>query len=107
MIIAMDIEDTMQDLLAKSVNVCSNSVSANEVIENKTITLAILDINLGGTTSIDVAQKCLALNIPIIFVTGYKDLSSLNDLDMSNINVLNKPLNKDELINALVTVNIN
>jgi light-regulated signal transduction histidine kinase (bacteriophytochrome) len=107
MIIAMDIEDTMQDLSAKSVNVCSNSVSANEVIENKTITLAILDINLGGTTSIDVAQKCLALNIPIIFVTGYKDLSSLNDLDMSNINVLNKPLNKDELINALVTVNIN
>lgn len=33
--------------------------------------LAILDINLGGNTSLDVAAKCVERGIPIVFTTGY------------------------------------
>ena len=104
MIIALDIEETMQDLSAKNINICSNSISASDILDQKSVSFAVLDINLGGSTSIEIAKKCQTKGIPIIFITGYKNLDTLLDIDLSDIPVLSKPMKKTDLVNALANL---
>jgi len=57
--------------------------------------LAILDINLGQTTSLEVASACRERGIPIVFVTGYtaQDVP----LECGNAPILPKPFSAESL----------
>ena len=61
--------------------------------------LAVLDINLGMTTSLGLAAACHDRNIPVVFTTGYAaaDIPT----QCGDAPVLAKPFSTDELAQAI------
>jgi len=61
--------------------------------------LALLDINLGLTTSLAIAATCRDRNIPIVFMTGYtaRDVPS----QCGDAPILTKPFSEGELQRAI------
>jgi len=70
--IAMLVEDMLIDGGAEVVGPAGGVKAALAAIsENDVIHGALLDVNLGGEQSFDVADALAARNIPFVFVTGY------------------------------------
>lgn len=70
-IIALDFEDTILRLGARSVRCAGNVATALELIARRAPEFALLDVGLARENSFAVAGKLAALNIPFVFVTGY------------------------------------
>ncbi|MET0314015.1 MAG: response regulator [Hansschlegelia sp.] len=69
--IAMLFEDMLIDSGATVIGPASGVSAALSAIENEPIDGALLDVNLGGEQSFDVADALAKRNIPFVFVTGY------------------------------------
>lgn len=70
--IAMLVEDMLIDGGAEVVGPAGGVKAALAAIaENDAIDGALLDVNLGGEQSFEVADALSARNIPFVFVTGY------------------------------------
>jgi light-regulated signal transduction histidine kinase (bacteriophytochrome) len=90
LIIALDAEDLLDRLGAKSVTTESSAVAAIAAIETQRPDIAILDINLGDHDSVPIANRLAELGVPYIFATGYGEQSQLPDQHKSRP-VLQKP----------------
>jgi light-regulated signal transduction histidine kinase (bacteriophytochrome) len=97
MIIALDVEETLSSLDIKHIYVAANTIEAESFIGSKRIDFAILDVNLGGENSFDIAKMCQVKNIPFVFVTGYSELSSITDNGFENVKLLMKPFKETEI----------
>jgi DNA-binding response OmpR family regulator len=71
MLVAMLIEDLVQDLGHRTVGPAMRLETALELADTADIDCAILDINLAGKQSFPVAHRLLARKIPFIFASGY------------------------------------
>ncbi len=71
MMIAMLMEDMLQDLGYETVGPARRLESGMKIAGSEQIDLAILDINLGGAQSFPIAALLVARGIPVIFATGY------------------------------------
>ncbi|WP_020181299.1 response regulator [Methylopila sp. M107] len=69
--IAMLVEDMLTDSGATVVGPASGVKAALDAISNHEIDGALLDVNLGGERSFEVADALASRNIPFVFVTGY------------------------------------
>ena len=77
---------------------------AMECIEDEMPSLAVLDVNLGkGRNSLPIAEFLLDNGVPIIFVTGYGELSTMTPRLSKQI-VLTKPIDTLELVHAIARV---
>ena len=65
----------------------------------KSIDFAILDLNLNGEMTYDLAEQLQKRGIPIVFTTGYE--SEAVKTRLNNCRVLNKPVVKDALESVL------
>lgn len=79
LIIALDAEDALRRLGAKTVVTESTVPGAIAAIEYEKPQLAVLDINLGDTTSFSIADRLAALEVPFLFATGYGEQARLPD----------------------------
>jgi CheY-like chemotaxis protein len=79
LIIALDAEDALRRLGAKSVATEATVPGAIAAIELEKPDLAVLDINLGDTTSFTIADRLADLNVPFLFATGYGEQARLPD----------------------------
>ncbi|VXC02786.1 conserved hypothetical protein [Luteimonas sp. 9C] len=70
-ILAMLLEDFLDDLGYAPPAVASNVAQALRLVETRDIDFAILDINLGGEQSFPIADALDLRGIPYIFMTGY------------------------------------
>lgn len=70
-ILAMLLEDFLDDLGYAPPAVASNVAQALRLLDARDIDFAILDINLGGEQSFPIADALDARGIPYIFMTGY------------------------------------
>jgi CheY-like chemotaxis protein len=70
-VIALMIEAMATDLGWSVAWTAHNEPSAFDLLESSTPTIAVLDINLGLTTSFALAAACHDRGIPILFITGY------------------------------------
>lgn len=70
-IIALEGEEMLLELGAKAVEMASSVKEALRIIAAKTPDFAVLDVNLGTETSLPVAERLRALNVPFVFATGY------------------------------------
>ncbi|MDR6992920.1 response regulator [Luteimonas sp. 3794] len=70
-ILAMLLEDFLDDLGYTPPAVASNVSQALRILDTRVIDFAILDINLGGEQSFPIADALDARGIPYIFMTGY------------------------------------
>ncbi len=90
LIIALDAEDILRRLGSNNVWTEGTVAGAISAIETVKPTMAILDINLGDTTSFAIADRLDELGIRFLFATGYGEQSKLPDRYMSRI-VIQKP----------------
>lgn len=69
--IAMLVEDMLLDSGASVVGPAAGVAAALAAIASEAIDGALLDVNLGGEQSFEVADALAARSIPFVFVTGY------------------------------------
>jgi two-component SAPR family response regulator len=71
LIIALDVEETILRLGARTVRTASSVARALALIEERKPDFALLNISLGHETSLAIAERLTALEIPFGFLTGY------------------------------------
>lgn len=70
-IIAMLIEDMLDELGCKDVLKAGNIAEALASLDKQTPDAAILDANLSGEFAFPVATRLVQANVPFVFATGY------------------------------------
>jgi len=97
-LVALEITQTIKSFGYSDVIYATNSKMAKEILKSQTFDLILMDINLGE--SIDGIELYQSLNIetPIIYLTAYKDDSTIAKAVATNpIGYLIKPHNDNEL----------
>jgi CheY-like chemotaxis protein len=77
MIIALDLADTMKAYATGEIFVASNVADAMIMIEKTEFGLAILDVNLGNQTSLQVAETLFERNVPFMLATGFGETGAI------------------------------
>ncbi len=103
LIIALDAEDIVARLGAQDVVTASSVDSALDLIAAAPPTVAILDINLGSTTSFAIADALLERDMPFMFATGYGEQAKFPDVHRGRP-VVQKPYTIGNIARALVDV---
>jgi CheY-like chemotaxis protein len=101
-LIAMMIEDMVVDLGHSVSATARDNAEATAAVGEGRSDIALLDVNLGGGTSLAVAELCFVRNLPVVFTTGY----SRSDLPAicQDRPVLSKPFTIDDLRRVLSEV---
>ncbi len=71
LIIAMDASDILTGMGLKAVHTASTVAEALRVAEANTISVAVLDVNLGKETSLPVARFLSERGVPFVLASGY------------------------------------
>ena len=89
-----------------SVVQASNKADAEAEIAAQPLDFAILDLNLGGETSLDLIKPLLAGNpgMRILVLTGYASIATaVEAIKLGAHNYLAKPADADEILGALLS----
>lgn len=90
MIIAMELQMMLEDLGADRVMLASSASEALRLVEAEPPTFAVLDVNLGGETSLVVAEALVERDVPFLFATGYGESVKLPEA-MADVRIIKKP----------------
>jgi PAS domain S-box-containing protein len=98
-LVALDLQESIRSLGYEVVGPYARLSDAIEGAETQAIDFAILDLNLNGEMTYDLAEQLQQRGIPIVFTTGYEtdDVKAR----LRNSRVLNKPVVRDALENVL------
>jgi CheY-like chemotaxis protein len=99
MMIAMLIEDMLDEFGCKLVGPATNVPRALELIGKESIAVAVLDLNLDGKDTYAIADALQRKNVPFIFATGYGSTGLRQEY--GNRPVLQKPFQARDLETAL------
>ena len=99
MMIAMLIEDMLDEFGCKLVGPATSIPRALELIGKESIEIAILDLNLDGHDTYAIADALQEKNVPFIFATGYGSMGLRKEY--GNRPVLQKPFQTQDLEIAL------
>lgn len=100
MVLAMELEKILLDLGVESVAACRDSETAQEAIATHPFDCAVVDINLGPMTSLEIALELLERQIPIVLASGYSSKYDMPE-PLRAVPRLTKPINRLELSLAL------
>ncbi|MFO1102304.1 MAG: HWE histidine kinase domain-containing protein [Methylocystis sp.] len=90
LVIALEAEDMLRELGARNISTVATENGALEILHRSRPDCAIVDVNLGSTTSVSVADELARLGIPFIFATGYGD-SVMIPHRLRSVPVVRKP----------------
>lgn len=96
LIVALECEDMLRLLGASAIHTASTVATALHILKSERVHFAVLDINLGGESSLDLATQIRAMTIPFIFASGYGENSNVGDLNQSILTV-SKPYDFEHL----------
>jgi CheY-like chemotaxis protein len=99
MMIAMLIEDMLDEFGCRLVGPATSVPRALELIASESIEVAILDLNLDGKDTYAIADALQRKNVPFIFATGYGSAGLRQEYE--NRPVLQKPFQQKDLEAAL------
>jgi PAS domain S-box-containing protein len=99
MLVALDLQESVRALGYGVVGPYGRLAEAIEGAAAQPIDFAILDLNLNGEMTYDLAEELVKRGIPIVFTTGYEPDAIKSRI--SNCRVLNKPVVKDALESVL------
>jgi len=88
-LIAMDTEELLRTMGASEVVVAADVETALDKIAETVPACAVLDLNLGSTSSEEVAIELERRKVPYVFATGYRDSVSIPDR-FANVPVVRK-----------------
>jgi FixJ family two-component response regulator len=99
--------DSLSDLLGSAGLNVQTFASAREFLASSRpdgVSCLVLDVQLPGLSGLDLQQELAKLDtpIPIIFITGYGDIStSVRAIKAGAIEFLTKPFRDEDLLNAI------
>ena len=96
LIVALEAEDMLRALGAQAIHTASTIVAALLILDTHKIHFAVLDINLGFETSLDLASRLRASTIPFIFASGYGENINLGEINQATLAV-SKPYDREQL----------
>jgi CheY-like chemotaxis protein len=101
-LILMMIEDMLADLGCKSVSAATKNEQAIALVNEQVFDAAMLDMNLNGKVTYDVADALAARGVPFVYATG----NSVRDTrdGFRDRPVLKKPFSQEELTKALFSL---
>ncbi len=70
-IIGFTLEDILLSLGCSEVSLTTTISGANQIVNERPLDVAILDVNIHGTESYPVADQLADWGVPYIFATGY------------------------------------
>jgi light-regulated signal transduction histidine kinase (bacteriophytochrome) len=100
LIISLDAEDLAQRLGASHVISASTLQGALDVLESSTPSVAVLDINLGDSTSYPIADRLEDMGVPFLFASGYGEQAQLPNRHRHRA-VLQKPYTLENVARAI------
>jgi CheY-like chemotaxis protein len=99
-IIAMDVEFILLQHGAVTIDTAATVAEAMNFIAAARPDAAVLDLNLGASTSLPIAEELHAQAIPFVFTTGYGE-SAMIPSAIAHVPVVGKPYDTSGLVNAL------
>lgn len=99
LMIAIDLEESLQELGWNVVGPVAQIDRALQLIEKEIVDIGLLDYNLRSDTSEQLALALLKKSVPVIFLSG--DTLRERPEELKHCQVLSKPVNMDELNQAL------
>jgi PAS domain S-box-containing protein len=99
MLVALDLQETVKALGYEVVGPFGGLAEAIDGAETHAVDFAILDLNLNGEMTYDLAKELEKRGVPIVFTTGYE--ADTITSRFQNCRVLNKPVIKDALESVL------
>lgn len=103
MLIALDAESMLLDAGARGVATATTADDAYRRLGEDRPDVAVLDVNLGRTSSLSVAEELTRLDVPFIFATGYGDGEALPERFRA-VPVVRKPYSAEALTAAVASV---
>ncbi|WP_227004254.1 HWE histidine kinase domain-containing protein [Kozakia baliensis] len=100
LLVAMETEQALQEHGAERVRTVASVYEALQAVRASRPDIALLDFNLGGETSEEVARTLRERGIPFVFATGYADKTMIPS-EFRDIPVLRKPYSMSSVIREL------
>jgi CheY-like chemotaxis protein len=100
-LIAMDVEQLCRDHGARDVVIKGRIADLPEDAETMAaFDAAVVDLMLGGVSTLDFAARLRAHQVPFVFATGYADVKDVSR-NFPDVTVIGKPYSGDALVEAL------
>ena len=99
-VISLDTSMILQQLGAEEVAMAASLEEADAAIERQLPVLAVMDIDLHGSTSLALAQRLRELGVPCVFTTGHSAGMPLPET-LRDVPIVHKPYDLAELKEAL------
>lgn len=99
-LIALDTEQILKELGAASVEIVATLEDAESCAAARRFDVALLDVNINGQMSFDLAQRLRERGIPVVFATGY-DLPNRGRPQTDVGICVGKPFTTERLYEAL------
>ena len=100
LLLAMDYEEILQREGCTVLGPAAKQARALALLELERPDAAILDLNLAGERTTEVAEALEALEVPFIIVTGYGE-KTLDDRVLRGMPRLDKPVKPQELVRLI------
>ena len=100
LVIALDAEQLLKESGARDVHIAATPAEAERILARLRPDVAVLDVNLGRTSSLAVAERLREIAVPFIFATGYGDSRMIPD-QFRDVPVVRKPYSAQTLVDGL------
>jgi DNA-binding LytR/AlgR family response regulator len=101
-LIALEAEDMLTRMGAARIEIAQDLEEATRLLEENQFDVAMLDVNVNGRTSMDLAAELKQRGVPVLFATGYELKSKSIPAD-DTIPYITKPYSADRLEAALMS----
>ncbi len=99
-LIAMDVEQLCRDHGAGDVVIARDLTEIDEQTVANTFDGVIVDLMLGGTSTLDFAAQLRQAGMPFVFASGYSDADEIK-ASFPGVRLVTKPYSGDDLVEAL------
>lgn len=99
-LIAMDVEQLCRDHGAADVTIARDLGEIGEQALPSRFDAAVVDLMLGGVSTLDFAARLRSEGVPFVFASGYSDSDEVK-VAFPEIRLVTKPYSGDDLIEAV------
>jgi len=99
-LIAMDVEQLCRDHGASEVTIMRNLSEIDQQSSSIQFDAAIIDLMLGGESTLDFAKSLYNRKVPFIFASGYSDGAEI-ETDFPGVILVSKPYSGADLVEAV------
>lgn len=96
----MELEERLQDMGYDVLGPAATVEDARQVLDGQRPDAALLDSNLAGVSSTQLAASLAAAGVPVAFCTGYDTIKNLPP-ELKNAPILTKPIGDADLLKVL------